>query len=669
MFAGSSTWFLLALSPPNCNLCAVWLVGSRPSTCIELKHQWPTLPVSIAGLFLTACSAVLLLDLRIEADVYGLLGQNDEAVQMFDRLSERTPGLEELLIICDREFVLDRPTLGQIAQIDGVRAHTRSYLESGKSPVYGFSLAVDAADWHETQPIIESTNSVLQSAAAPCGLTGTPAVVFEMQNRVDNDLRVAIVLAVVLVSLLFAFVYRIGLLALMMMVPVGLGIAWGLAAYSLIRTELTLLAATVPTLLIGIGIDHCIHMIQSCRYAMTHDQMPRNQAVIVAWKRILRPVTLASLTTAITFVALTRANLSGFVDLGWSGALVTLGVYIACMALLPMVLLYCPERWLARNVAFDTPMRHLAPRIERRGVLLSSLAIALALLASVSASKLELLGDNHKLETGGLLSRDLQARVADEHDLSTSPLLLLFSDPDDSYELLAASERPDEINSLMAVADVDGLLQVHPVANPFIRAEYDRTMRVLGEWIAGEGLGSWQISGAPALNSRIDALLSKDVPTVLPLAAIAIFLVLVIGTRSMLLPCFILIPLLLALVWLAGLMNLFGIAASAVTIAIAPLVLGIGVDGGVHFVSSWKRHKGDLEEVFAETGLAIMVTVTTSVAAFGTFIISDSPSLIRFGSQASLALIGCLVVTLIVLPTIARRFLPTGDDSRTDEDH
>jgi len=644
------------------------LAGSRSLTCIDLKHQWPTLPVSITGLLLTICSVVLLLDLRIEADVYGLLGQNDEAVQMFDRLSERTPGLEELLIICDGEFVLDRPTLGQIAQIDGVKAHTRSYLEEGKSPVYGFSLAVDAADWHETQPIIDSTNNVLQGAAAPCGLTGTPAVVFEMQKRVDNDLRVAIVLAVVLVSLLFAFVYRIGWLALLMMVPVGLGIAWGLAAYSLIRTELTLLAATVPTLLIGIGIDHCIHMIQSCRYAMTHDQMPRNQAVIVAWLRILRPVTLASLTTAITFVALTRANLSGFVDLGWSGALVTLGVYIACMALLPMVLLYCPERWLARNVAFDTPMRHLAPRIERRGILLSSIAIALALLASVSASKLELLDDNHKLETGGLLSRDLQARVADEHDLSTSPLLLLFSNPDDSYELLAASERPLEINSLMAVADIDGLLQVHPVANPFIRAEYDRTLQVLGEWIAEEGLGSWQISGAPALNSRIDALLSKDVPTVLPIAAIAIFLVLVIGTRSLLLPCIILIPLSLALVWLAGLMSLFGIAVSAVTIAIAPLVLGIGVDGGVHFVSSWKRHEGNLEEVFAETGLAIMVTVTTSVAAFGTFIVSDSPSLIRFGSQASLALIGCLVVTLIVLPTIARRFLPTGDGSRTNED-
>ena len=624
-----------------------------------MKHQWPTVPVSIAGLILTACSIVLLLELKIEADVYGLLGQDDETVMMFEQLSSRTPGLEELLIICDQDFMLDRASLQQISDIDGMTAHTRSYLESGKSPVYGFSLAVDAADWHETKPIITATDSLLRNADAPCGLTGTPAVVFEMQSRVDKDLRVAIVLAVVLVSLLFAFVYRIGLLALFMMMPVGLGIAWGLAAYSLIRTELTLLAATVPTLLIGIGIDHCIHMIQSCRYAMTHDNMPRNQAVIVAWQRMLRPITLASLTTAITFVALTRANLSGFVDLGWSGALVTLGVYLACMALLPVVLLYCPERWLIRNVAFDTPIRRLAPRIEQRGQLLSGFAVALALLAALSFSNLELLSDNHKLETGGLLSRDLQERVAEEHGLSTSPLLLLFTNLEDSYELLAATERPEEINSMMAVADIDGLLQVHPVENPFIRAEYDRTLLALDKWIDEEGLGDWQISGAPALNSRIDALLSKDVQTVLPIAVIAIFLVLVIGTRSVLLPCIILIPLLLALVWLTGLMSLFGIAVSAVTIAIAPLILGIGVDGGVHFVSSWKRHQGNLEEVLAETGLAILVTIMTSVTAFGTFIISASPSLVRFGSQASLALIGCLIVTFIVLPTIARRLLRT----------
>jgi hypothetical protein len=631
------------------------------------NHRWPTVPLSIAGVVLTICAIILLLDLKIEADVYGLLGQDDEVVQRFERLSEQTPGLDELLIVCDRGYLLDRPTIDRIRSVDGVTDHTRSYLDAGKSPVYGFSLSVDAADWRETRPIIESTRTILQESSATCGLTGTPAVVFELQSRVDHDLRVAIALAVVLVSLMFGFVYRIGLLAVFMMLPVGLGIAWGLAAYSLIRTDLTLLAATVPTLLIGIGVDHCIHMIQSCRYAMSHDHLSRDAAVTVAWHRILRPITLASLTTAVTFLALTRANLSGFVDLGWSGALVTLGVYVACMGLLPVVLLHCPERWLERKVVFDSPVRHLAPRIERHGLSLVLVFVTLGMLASLSAVHLEMLSDNHKLETGGLPARAYQDRISAEHALSTSPLLLLFTNPEDSYELLAADDRPVEISSIMAVNGVDGLLQVHPVGNPFIRADYDRTLRAISEWISNEGLGEWKISGAPSLNARIDELLGKDVSRVLPIAAIAIFIVLVIGTRSLLLPCIIVVPLFLALLWLAGLMSYFGVAVSAVTIAIAPLVLGIGVDGGVHFISSWRRHDGQLEEVFAETGLAIIVTVTTSVAAFGTFIISDSPSLVRFGSQASLALIFCLVITLGILPTIARRWVPVSDPESAEQ--
>ena len=633
----------------------------------ESERQWPTGPVLAAGLILTIVSVILLLDLRIEADVYGLLGHDDAAVQTFDQLSKQTPALEELLIICDADFMLDRATIERISDVNGINDHTRSYLETGKSTVYAFSLSVDPTDWHETRPIINGTNQILNELSKTCGLTGTPAIVFEMQSRIDHDLRVAIAFAVVLVSLMFAFVYRIGLLALFMLIPVGLGIAWGLAAYSLIRTELTLLAATVPTLLIGIGIDHCIHMIQSCRYSMLHDNVPRNRAVIIAWQRMLPPITLASLTTAITFVALTRANLSGFVDLGWSGALVTLGVYAACMGLLPVVLLNCPEKWLHRRVVFDSPVRHLAPRVERRGTLLTLSAIALALLAAIGVGRLEMLSDNNELETGGLVSRDLQDRFAEEHDLSTSPLLLLFANPDDSYELLAADERPAEINSMLDVRDVDGLVQVHTVANPFLRTEFDRIVLLLGDWIDREGLGGWQVSGAPVLNARIDELLGEDVPTVLPIAAIAIFLVLVIGTRSFLVPCIVLAPLVLALIWLAGMMGLAGIAVSAVTIAIAPLVLGVGVDGGVHFVSSWKRHEGQLEEVFAETGLAIIVTVATSVAAFGTFVFSESPSLVRFGSQASLALIGCLIVTLTVLPTLSRLFLPVDRDERSTE--
>jgi predicted RND superfamily exporter protein len=57
----------------------------------------------------------------------------------------------------------------------------------------------------------------------------------------------------------------------------------------------------------------------------------------------------------------------------------------------------------------------------------------------------------------------------------------------------------------------------------------------------------------------------------------------------------------------------------------------------------------------------VVITVLTSVTAFAAFIASRSPSLVYFGSQAAFALIGCLVVTLVVLPYLFRILLPPKD--------
>jgi predicted RND superfamily exporter protein len=65
--------------------------------------------------------------------------------------------------------------------------------------------------------------------------------------------------------------------------------------------------------------------------------------------------------------------------------------------------------------------------------------------------------------------------------------------------------------------------------------------------------------------------------------------------------------------------------------------------------------------MFAETGLAVVVTVMTSVAAFAAFMVSKSPSLAQFGSQAAMTLTGCLAVTLVILPYLFRRLLKDND--------
>ena len=615
-------------------------------------RPWPTFPIVTAGVVLSLLAAAQLDGLTLNGDLYGLLGKDDPAVMTFHELAAVTTGLEELLVVCDPDQYLPDIVLEKITSLPSVVENTRTYLQPGKSSLYTFALSGDPADYLQSGVVIDRVGAILAAMAPACGMAGTPAYVVETHDRLNADLVAALLVAVLLVTLLFAFVYRIGWLALVMLLPVGIGIEWGLAAYSLLRPELTLFAAAVPTLLVGIGVDHCIHMIQACRYSIDHDGLSRDQAVISAWWRLLRPVTVASLTTIATFCALALAQLHGFADLGLAGALVSAGVWLACISLLPVILLTCPERWLAGRAAFESPLRRLAPWIARRALPIALAAIVLTALAAYSATKLGFLSDIRKLEGTDLPARLLQNRIADEYGLSASPILMRFADELDAIEFMADVDRPASIANLIEVPGVPGLLQVHATDNPFIRGNYEAVTWDMEQQVKRLALGRWQLSGAPALNARIDELLFADIRYILPLAAAFILLVLAIGTRSGSLPFIVLLPLVLSLIWVCGAMSFSGVAASVVTTAIIPMVLGIGVDGGVHLLAAWQRHDGDLAAVFTETGLAVVVTVTTSIAAFGAFMVARSPSLAQFGAQAAGALFGCLLVTILLLPVI-----------------
>ena len=118
-------------------------------------------------------------------------------------------------------------------------------------------------------------------------MAGTPAYIVETHDRLNADLIIGARCGNCIGHPALFLPVSHCLARLGHVAPGWRGIiAWGLAAYSLIRPELTLLAAAVPTLLIGIGIDHCIHMIQACRYSIDQDGLTREAAVMSAWWRL-----------------------------------------------------------------------------------------------------------------------------------------------------------------------------------------------------------------------------------------------------------------------------------------------------------------------------------------------------------------------------------------------
>lgn len=113
------------------------------------------------------------------------------------------------------------------------------------------------------------------------------------------------------------------------------------------------------------------------------------------------------------------------------------------------------------------------------------------------------------------------------------------------------------------------------------------------------------------------------------------------------------IPLALGVFWMVGLMNLTGILLSMMTVMGVPLIIGIGIDDGVHIMHRWRNEgNGRIRTVYSSTGKAILLTSLTTMFAFGSLMFSVMPGFSLFGGALFLGVGACFLTTVIILPGI-----------------
>ena len=113
------------------------------------------------------------------------------------------------------------------------------------------------------------------------------------------------------------------------------------------------------------------------------------------------------------------------------------------------------------------------------------------------------------------------------------------------------------------------------------------------------------------------------------------------------------IPLLFGIVWMTGVMGLGGIQITLLNIICIPLIIGIGIDDGVHILHRYRiEGQGALDMVYRSTGKAIIITSMTTMLAFGSLVFATYRG---FGSMGIALFIGvgtCLAASVFVLPAI-----------------
>jgi len=114
-----------------------------------------------------------------------------------------------------------------------------------------------------------------------------------------------------------------------------------------------------------------------------------------------------------------------------------------------------------------------------------------------------------------------------------------------------------------------------------------------------------------------------------------------------------LVPVAVGCVWTMLVWDALDYRLNLMNVGILPMVLGIGVDDGIHLVARWAAQPShDVGVAYRHTGPAVLLTTLTTIAAFGTLAFSQSPGLASVGLLCAFGVGFCLLASVTVLPAV-----------------
>lgn len=172
-------------------------------------------------------------------------------------------------------------------------------------------------------------------------------------------------------------------------------------------------------------------------------------------------------------------------------------------------------------------------------------------------------------------------------------------------------------------------------------------------------------------NNMLASLFHSQIVT-LGVVFLGIFIMFLILFRSIKVSLVAISPTVLAACFVLGAMGLMGLPLDMMTITVAAISVGIGVDNAIHYIHRFKKElakTGDyidsMHRSHTSIGKAMFYTSVIIVIGFGIMVLSKFIPTIYFGLLTGLAMFAALLGALLLLPKLIILFKPFGKPNKT----
>lgn len=183
----------------------------------------------------------------------------------------------------------------------------------------------------------------------------------------------------------------------------------------------------------------------------------------------------------------------------------------------------------------------------------------------------------------------------------------------------------------------------------------DQTADEFAQFLAAdeEGIPSLELTGLTLVGRALKDLLKDGMVRAVILVILAVTALLILhfgGVRKAIVS---IIPVLCCMIWTLGAMRLLGIDLTFLNVAVIPLILGLGIDDGVHILQRYyEGGRRDIVAAVSKTGRAVVLTSFTTMLAFGTLSFATFPGIREIGTVAVMGVGFALVAALFIVPSL-----------------
>lgn len=606
------------------------------------------------------------------------------------------------------------------------------------------------------------------------GLAGFIVLQRDEMHATSRDMRTSFFLALILIFVIFLTGFRLFRYTILAVIPLIIGIIWAMGFTYVFIGSLNTFTAMMGAILIGLGIDYAIHIINIYTEERNKGTTVED-SITKVYEKSVKGIITGSVTTAIGFMMFFISSFPAFREFG-----ITLGIGIICTLLatifiLPSLLLIFGRKEVKRKESSSPLVKIYEKSILKHPWIVIAFIMVLVILSIARFKNLQFSRSLKDIEPKGLESLIINDKMIEKFDFSNDMTLGITKTIEEAHKLKDQAEDLDTISMVESIAQYipleekqesrlkiiqeikenaaplvdedlylselqdelyrleDNIIEISDIA--YISAEHkivkksdelvdskiisslaenlsknkdsirkiqdifiknlksivlnanstrpvdieDLPQNLKDNYIGKDGTyltilypegDVWTnefqplymneiesintpLTGITLLNIKVMEIAGEEGRKILLLVVIAIFIVLLIDFRSLKFATFAMIPMVLTLVLLIGVMVWFDIKFNFVNVIALPIIIGIGVDDGVHLIHRFLIERKLLPTI-KSTGRGIFLTTITTIAAFGTMIISKYQGFVSFGLLLILGISWAYTLTVLLLSAMIR---------------